>query len=85
VHKAYHSLNKLASIGIDLAAVTRQLENEGVEKFIVAYDQLMASLQEKASTVHELHGSYLRNSNEGSESMNSLKTSAYQTVAQHSE
>ena len=54
VHIAYHSLNKLASIGIDLNRVTQQLEREGVEKFIVAYDQLMASLQGKASAVHEL-------------------------------
>jgi transaldolase len=57
VHTAYHMLNKLASIGIDMNVVTQQLENEGVEKFIVAYDQLMASLEEKESPVRELHGS----------------------------
>ena len=53
VHTAYHMLNKLASIGIDLNAITQQLENEGVDKFIAAYDQLMNSLEEKATVVHE--------------------------------
>ncbi len=53
VHTAYHLLNKLASIGIDLNVVAQQLENEGVEKFIAAYDQLMASLREKTAVVHE--------------------------------
>jgi transaldolase len=56
IHKAYHLLNKLASVGIDLNAVTQQLEDEGVEKFIAAYDQLMVSLKEKAAVAHELHG-----------------------------
>lgn len=56
IHRAYHLLNKLASIGIDLDAVTQQLENEGVEKFIAAFDQLMASLKEKEAAVHEMHG-----------------------------
>jgi transaldolase len=56
VHRAYHLLNKLSSVGIDLNAVTQQLEDEGVKKFIAAFDQLMASLKEKAAAVHELHG-----------------------------
>ena len=57
VYKAYHLLNKLSSIGINRESVAQQLENEGVEKFIVAYDQLMASLEEKASAVQVLQGS----------------------------
>ncbi|HZJ24192.1 MAG TPA: transaldolase [Anaerolineales bacterium] len=56
VHRAYHMLNKLASIGIDLNVITQQLENEGVEKFVRAFNQLMASLEEKSAGVHELHG-----------------------------
>jgi transaldolase len=56
IHKAYHSLNKLVSVGIDLETVTQQLEDEGVEKFVVALDQLMASLKEKEAAVYEIHG-----------------------------
>jgi transaldolase len=56
VHSAYHLLNKLSIVGIDLAAITQQLEDEGVAKFITAYDQLMRSLGEKATAVHELPG-----------------------------
>src|SRR5688572_183229 len=56
VYKAYHLLNKLPLAGIDLNAITQQLEDEGIEKFIKAYDQLMVSLREKAAAVHELHG-----------------------------
>ena len=56
VHRAYHLLNKLSIVGIDLNAITQQLENAGVEKFIMAYDQLVHSLREKETAVHELHG-----------------------------
>jgi len=56
VYKAYHLLNKLPLAGIDLNAITQQLEDEGIEKFIKAYDQLMVSLREKAAALHELHG-----------------------------
>lgn len=56
IHRAYHLLNKLSSVGIDLDAVTQQLENKGVEKFIAAFDQLMALLKEKEAAVHEMHG-----------------------------
>jgi transaldolase/glucose-6-phosphate isomerase len=38
---------RLDEIGIDLNALTQQLEDEGVEKFNQAYDQLMAALEEK--------------------------------------
>ena len=50
VHRAYHLLNKLSIVGIDLNAITQQLEKEGVKKFIMAYDQLMDSLREKETT-----------------------------------
>jgi transaldolase len=56
VHSAYHLLNKLSIVGIDLNAITQQLEDEGVEKFITAYDQLMALLKAKTTALHALHG-----------------------------
>lgn len=56
VHRAYHLLNKLSIVGIDLNAITQQLEDDGVTKFIAAYDQLIDSLREKETAVHEVHG-----------------------------
>ena len=44
VDEAYLLLLDLAAVGIDLGAITQQLEDEGVEKFIASFDQLMASL-----------------------------------------
>jgi transaldolase len=55
VSAAYHLLNKLDSLGIDLNAVTQQLEDEGVEKFVAASNRLMASLKEKQAAMHEPH------------------------------
>jgi transaldolase len=55
VPAAYHLLNKLDSVGIDLNAVTQQLEDEGVEKFVAASNRLMASLKEKQAAMHEPH------------------------------
>jgi transaldolase len=49
-------LNKLSIVGIDLNAITQQLEDAGVEKFIAAYDQLTDSIREKETAVLELHG-----------------------------
>jgi transaldolase len=51
VHRAYHFLNKLVIVGIDLDAITRQLETEGVQKFNEAYDRILASLREKEVVV----------------------------------
>ena len=45
--EAYRRLRELSSLGIDLEAVTQQLEDEGVAKFIAAYNQLMVALKEK--------------------------------------
>ena len=45
VPEAYQSLKDLSSAGINLDEVTQQLEDEGVKKFITAYDQLIGSLQ----------------------------------------
>lgn len=47
VYKAYHLINRLPLVDIDLDAITQQLEHEGIEKFIKAFDQLMVALKEK--------------------------------------
>jgi transaldolase len=52
ISQAYHTLNKLSLVGIDLDQATQQLEEEGVEKFVSALNRLMLSLKEKQSAVH---------------------------------
>jgi len=47
VAEAHRALERLPELGIDLDAVTQQLEQEGIEKFNQPYDRLMASLEEK--------------------------------------
>ncbi|MCL4535621.1 MAG: bifunctional transaldolase/phosoglucose isomerase [Bacteroidetes bacterium] len=47
VPEAYQVLDQLPEVGIDLDAMTQQLEDEGVHKFIVPYNQLMKTLEEK--------------------------------------
>jgi transaldolase/transaldolase/glucose-6-phosphate isomerase len=51
ISQAYHTLNKLSLVGIDLDQATQQLEEEGVEKFVSALNRLMLSLKEKQSAV----------------------------------
>jgi transaldolase len=51
ISQAYHTLNKLALVGVDLDKATQQLEDEGVEKFTSALDRLMHSLKEKQSAI----------------------------------
>jgi transaldolase/glucose-6-phosphate isomerase len=46
---ARKDLDALSSLGIDLAAATRQLEEEGVEKFNRPYDKLLKTIQETIS------------------------------------
>ncbi len=41
---------RLAEVGIDLADVSRVLEDEGVTAFVKSYDELIASLDQKAQT-----------------------------------
>jgi len=53
VSKAYRILNHLSFVGINLNTATQQLEEEGVEKFVAAFDRLMVSLKEKQSAVQE--------------------------------
>ncbi len=48
--EAYHVLEGLPQVGIDLDALTQQLEEEGVAKFNQAFEQLMAAIKEKRAS-----------------------------------
>jgi transaldolase len=43
-------MNRLGELGIDMAAVSQQLEDEGVDKFIQPFESLMATLKEALET-----------------------------------
>lgn len=45
---AHKVLDDLAAVGVDLDAITDRLEDEGVDSFVGAFDDLLASLQTKA-------------------------------------
>lgn len=47
LQQALRVLDRLAELGIDLNAVTQQLEDEGVEKFARPFDSLMRSIEIK--------------------------------------
>ncbi|MCE7902377.1 MAG: transaldolase [Gammaproteobacteria bacterium PRO9] len=47
VPAARQVLKALKAVGIDLKRVTWQLENEGIQKFIGAFDKLIANIDEK--------------------------------------
>ncbi|MBI5828936.1 MAG: bifunctional transaldolase/phosoglucose isomerase, partial [Chloroflexi bacterium] len=47
LEEARHVLAGLAGAGIDLAAVTRDLQDEGVRAFIASYDKLLANIDDK--------------------------------------
>jgi transaldolase len=47
VEEAGRILARLSELGIDLDAVTQQLEREGIEKFNQPYDRLMVMLEQK--------------------------------------
>jgi transaldolase len=49
VSDARSSLDRLKEVGIDLDEVIQQLEREGVEKFVKAYDLLLKALEQKSS------------------------------------
>jgi transaldolase/glucose-6-phosphate isomerase len=46
VDEAYQILERLPDVGVDIDAVTQQLEDEGVEKFNKPFDKLMDTLKE---------------------------------------
>lgn len=47
---AHEVLDRIAAVGVDLADVTRVLEDEGVASFTKSFDDLLGSLQAKADT-----------------------------------
>jgi transaldolase len=47
--EAYAALARLGAAGVDLADVTRRLEEEGIEKFNKPYDSLLAVLRQKGA------------------------------------
>ena len=49
IDTALHHLAELEALGIDLAAVTRQLEKDGVEAFAQSYRNLLAAIAEKTT------------------------------------
>ncbi|HEX3758176.1 MAG TPA: transaldolase [Kofleriaceae bacterium] len=51
VDQARAVLDGLATAGIDLDAVTRRLEQEGVDKFAASYDRLLATIARRRDTV----------------------------------
>ncbi len=51
VEHAYQVLEQLAQVGVDLDQATQQLEEEGVHKFVVPYESLMAALEAKRAAV----------------------------------
>jgi transaldolase / glucose-6-phosphate isomerase len=57
IPEAYKTLERLAAVGIDMAAVTQQLQIEGVQLFADSYNKLIASTAEKtAKLAAELGG-----------------------------
>jgi transaldolase len=51
ISEAQEVIRDLPQIGIDLDRATQKLEDQGVDKFSTALDQLMSSLQEKQSAM----------------------------------
>jgi transaldolase len=47
--QAKHLLSRLTEVGIKIDDVTRQLEEEGIDKFIKPYDSLIESLKKKGA------------------------------------
>lgn len=52
VAEAEATMAALSGVGIDMAAVTYQLEREGVDKFKVSFSDLLASVRDKRAAVH---------------------------------
>jgi transaldolase len=51
VTDAQRKLAQLKEVGVDLAAATKQLEDEGVKKFVEPFEKLLASLDTKRKAV----------------------------------
>ena len=52
VPSARRVLDELREVGIDLAAVTQELEAEGVQKFNQPFDKLLQTLAQKGEALH---------------------------------
>jgi transaldolase len=48
---ARRTLDRLGDVGVDMADVSRQLEDEGVASFIKSFDEVMQVLTDKANTL----------------------------------
>ena len=46
---AHKTMEDLAAVGIDIDAVTAQLEDEGIASFVKSYDSLLAGVGSKRS------------------------------------
>jgi transaldolase len=51
MHAASETMDRLADVGIDFEDVTDTLLQEGVEKFVVPFDRLLASLEERLGSL----------------------------------
>ena len=51
VDEAQAALDRLADVGVDLADVSRTLEEEGVAAFVKSFDELMQTLHDKANAL----------------------------------
>lgn len=49
--KATEALNRLKAAGIDIDALTQQLEDEGIEKFNAPFEKLLQSIEDQKSKV----------------------------------
>ncbi|HET6845504.1 MAG TPA: transaldolase family protein, partial [Anaerolineales bacterium] len=49
VDTAQQALTQLSALGIDLGMIAGQLEEEGVKKFVAAFDKVMKVIREKAA------------------------------------
>jgi transaldolase len=52
LEEAYQLFGQLKTFDIDIEIVTQQLEDEGIRKFIEAYDQLLDNLEKKRSDIN---------------------------------
>jgi transaldolase len=53
VHAAREVMEGLAAVGVDMADVSRTLENEGVASFVKSYDELLQVLADKYEALRE--------------------------------
>jgi ERCC4-related helicase len=52
IKRACWVMSELTELGIDIDSITKKLENDGVEKFIKAFDKLMETLEKILINLH---------------------------------